>query len=203
MFQYTLAGSHVNLGHVLRDTGRIEASLDHYRQAIELLQPLWERKYDNPSVPLFLRNAHWGRAEALQRLQRHAETLTDLDRALELDAKKEIRTLPAIRVISLIRVAKTPEQLTQATAQTEQLLRSGGWPAARIYDFAVVYALAASRTEDATQKKAWTSQALSMFRQLLKTNAAMWKPRLESDRDLDGLRSRDDFKALLAEKPKP
>lgn len=193
----------MNLGHVLRDTGRIEASLDHYRQAIELLQPLWERKYDNPSVPLFLRNAHWGRAEALQRLQRHAETLTDLDRALELDAKKEIRTLPAIRVISLIRVAKTPEQLTQATAQTEQLLRSGGWPAARIYDFAVVYALAASRTEDATQKKAWTSQALSMFRQLLKTNAAMWKPRLESDRDLDGLRSRDDFKALLAEKPKP
>src|SRR5439155_909917 len=69
----------------VRDRGEPAAALDWYAKAIATLEPAHQADPRLVTARQFLRNCHSGRAEALVRLDRPAEALTDWDGALALD----------------------------------------------------------------------------------------------------------------------
>jgi eukaryotic-like serine/threonine-protein kinase len=88
-YAVTLGASYVNLSHLLKDSRRAHASLDGYTKAIAVLSAVLAKEPSLTSARLFLRNAHWGRAEALQELGRHPEAVKDWDRVIETNDEKQ------------------------------------------------------------------------------------------------------------------
>ena len=58
---------------------------DWFARAIEALQAVVHKEPGQSQFQQYLRDAHWGRAETLADLARHAEAVRDWDRALALD----------------------------------------------------------------------------------------------------------------------
>jgi eukaryotic-like serine/threonine-protein kinase len=87
-YAITLGANYVNCSHLLRDTGRPDASLDGFTKAIAVLSAVLARERHLAGARLFLRNAYWGRAEALQALGRHSEAVKDWDRVIEFNDEK-------------------------------------------------------------------------------------------------------------------
>jgi serine/threonine protein kinase/tetratricopeptide (TPR) repeat protein len=81
-YQINQAATCHNLGNAVRNQGDARAALDWYARAIALLDPMPDR----PAIATeYLRNAHWDRAAALDRLGKHAEAAKDWQRAIDLD----------------------------------------------------------------------------------------------------------------------
>jgi hypothetical protein len=86
-------------------------------------------------------------------------------------------------------------QIAEAVGEVDELSKST-WSAAQWYDFACVYAIAASKLPE--KKKEHADRAIEVLRQAVRSgykDAAHMK----KDTDLYPLRDREDFKKLLAE----
>jgi tetratricopeptide (TPR) repeat protein len=197
------AGSCVNLGNVLRGQGQAEASLAWFAKAIALLEPLVQKKPDLITKRLFLRNAHWGRAQALDKLAQHAEAVKDWDRALALNAvPADERRIRRNRVQSLARTGEHAKAVTEANALAEAKDADAG----TLYDLACVCAIASAKVKGAKNPGAdasrlaeeYAARAVELLRQAV---AKGFKDieHMKKDTDLDALREREDFKKLLAE----
>jgi tetratricopeptide (TPR) repeat protein len=144
-----LAASYHNLGNVVRDQGNPKAALSEYCKAIDLLVAI---KNPSASAALFLRNAHWDRANSLGQLKRHAEAIKDWQRAIDLE------------------VGADREHLRRflAVAQMEEKLKSPGKPAGKLlYDAAGVFARAigaAISTGEAGLQEQYTKRALDLLK---------------------------------------
>ncbi len=88
-YAVSLGASYVNIGSLLEDHAQPEASLDWFGKGIATLSAVLAHDARLTTARLFARNAHWGRAEALQALGRHAEAVKDWDRAIELNDEKQ------------------------------------------------------------------------------------------------------------------
>jgi tetratricopeptide (TPR) repeat protein len=104
------ATSRVALGHLLRDDGHSEGALDWYAKAIAALEPILAKQ--NRYVPArdALRDAHWGRARALDRLGRYAEAAQDWERAANLDDRGQRAVHQLGRAISQAHVSGNHRQ---------------------------------------------------------------------------------------------
>jgi tetratricopeptide (TPR) repeat protein len=191
-----LAGTYVNLGTVLRAQGETEASLPRFAKAISLLEALVKQEPRGVEGRRFLRNAHSSRAEALAQLARHADAVADWDRALALNAtpEDEVRYRHG-RAMSLARAGEH----ARAVAEAAFLAELKGHTGQTLYDLACVCALAAADAQgDARLREQYAARAVALLRQAIAagyTDAAGMK----KDRDLDALRDRADFRAVLAE----
>jgi tetratricopeptide (TPR) repeat protein len=74
------------LGDVVRDRGRPLEALDWYAKAVAALEPVLAKEKRLVVARDELRDAHAGRAQALDRLGRHAEAVQDWERAAEWDS---------------------------------------------------------------------------------------------------------------------
>src|SRR5206468_10578373 len=63
-----------------------DLSLSWYAKAMALLDPLVQQQPRLLKGRLFLRNAHWGRAQALGNLGQYQDAVNDWDRAVALNA---------------------------------------------------------------------------------------------------------------------
>jgi tetratricopeptide (TPR) repeat protein len=79
----SLAASACNVGNILNDHGEPLNALNWYGKAIRTLRAVLEKEPREMQTREFLRNAYWGRADACNRLGRHAEALAAWDRAIE------------------------------------------------------------------------------------------------------------------------
>jgi hypothetical protein len=77
-----LGGDYCNLGNLIGGGSQPAESLTWYGKAVAALRPVLAREPRLATARLFLRNAHWGRAMVLQRLQRFAEAAADWQQAL-------------------------------------------------------------------------------------------------------------------------
>jgi eukaryotic-like serine/threonine-protein kinase len=201
-YRQDLAGSYVNYGTALRDQGQAEASLAWFAKAIALVEPLVRQEPRLVTERLFLRNAHWGQAEALDRLGRHADALKDWDRALALNAvAAHTFLLRLARARSLARAG----QHARAVAEANVLAEAKGVTGKPLYDLACVCALASAAVQDdATLRDQYAARAVALLRQAI---AKGYKniEQLKKDEDLKALRPREDFQKLLqeVEKAKP
>jgi tetratricopeptide (TPR) repeat protein len=189
-YAVNLAGSGVNLGHLVRDGGDPAASLAWYSKAVDVLAPLLAREPGQTTARLFLRNAHAGRAEALDRLNRPADAAYDWDRAVEFTQPPERATFRAARARERAQVG----QVAVAVAEVAELMNSTEWSAGQLYDLACVHALAAGKGP--TNREECAQRAVGVLRDAMKKgyrDAAQ----IKADPDLSALRSRPDFQQLL------
>jgi serine/threonine-protein kinase len=197
-----LGGGYGNYGNLLRERGEAAASLDWYAKACAALRPVLAQEPRLATARFFLRNAHWGRALALDRLGRHAEATADWAQALALnDEKSRDGWFRLRRSLSLARAG----QHAQATAEVEELLWPGTADGDTLYDAACVYALAAAQAAkeaaphtSSLRAEQYARRAVTLLRQAVQKgykNIA----RLKTDADFDSLRPRADFQQLVRE----
>jgi tetratricopeptide (TPR) repeat protein len=201
------AMNQINLGYVASDTGRHQDALDSYSQAILILKPL-HQKSKRSYTRQFLCLAYEGRAEALTRLGKPDEAMAEWEQALPLAEKQNRDALRSGRAVTLAHLGQTERALKEV-----QGLK--GTPAdpedGTLYQSACVYSLASAavrndprrpRLERDQSAESYAARAVALLEQT-RTTAFFKVPinmeRLKKDKDLDPIRSRDDFKKLLRE----
>ena len=129
------------------------------------------------------------RAMAHNQLSNYSEAIRDWDRAIELCSSKERPGFRASRAISQLHLGLTDESVAIIKEVTRSDLASHQW-----YSCACFYALASSKISD--RKDEFAEQAMVCLR---KAVSAGWNNavHMRKDHDLDALRERDDFKALI------
>jgi serine/threonine-protein kinase len=197
-----LGGGYGNLGNLVRDRGEAAASLDWYAKACAALRPVLAQEPRLVTARLFLRNVHWGRARALDRLGRHPEAVADWEQAIALnDDKPHEGGFRLQRSLSLALAG----QHVEATAAVEKLLQPGNADNSTLYDAACVYTLAAAQAAKAAPPHTSSLRAEQYARRAVRLlHQAVLKgykdlAHLKKDADLDALRQRPDFQQLLAE----
>jgi serine/threonine protein kinase/tetratricopeptide (TPR) repeat protein len=194
-YHLDLAGSYVNFGNLLRDHEQAEVSLDWYAKAIARLVPLVQQEPRLVTERLYLRNAHWGRAQALDKLARHAEAVKDWDRALALNSLAVDKPrLRCGRALSLAYAGEHGKAVIEANALAEAKDITG----ATLYDLGCVCALAAAVKDNRKRQEEYAARAVAMLR-LAVGRGYNDAAHMKEDKDLDALRDREDFKKLLAE----
>jgi tetratricopeptide (TPR) repeat protein len=196
-----LAGSYLSLGKFVRDRGEPAAALNWYAKAIATVGPV--HGADPRFVPArqVLRNSHWGRALALDRLGRPVEALADWERALELDDGSARTTLRLGRARTLTRAGDA----AKALAAADELAAAADLTAAQLYDRACVYALAAGGKLPPADAARAAARAVALMRQAV-AQGYRAIPKLLADADLAALRCRADYAELLwdlADRPVP
>jgi predicted Zn-dependent protease len=146
-----------------------------------------------------LRKAQWGRAEALEKLSRHAEAVRDWDRAIE---REEGPNLPQFRLMRALALARGGDPGTAVT-ELKDLAEAKNATPLTLYNLACGYALVSAVVKDEPARAAaYAARAVEL---LARANAAGYfkdaanVEHLKKNRDLNSLRSREDFRKLLAE----
>jgi len=188
-YRHDLAMSAINFGALLRDRGQAEASLEWYTKAITLLEPVLRREPRLVTERKYLRDAHWGRAEAQDTLGRSSDAVKDWDRALELGpAPEQQQVARRKRALALARAGDHAKVLAAAKDL------DGG----TLYDIASITALAALHVgNDAKLQDEHAARAIELLRRAVAagyTDVAQ----LKRDKNLDALRNRDDWPKLVA-----
>ena len=198
--QVDLGGSYGNFGALVLGEGKPADSLRWFDLAIRTLTPVYEKESRDVKARRWLRNSHQNRACAYDDLKRHAEALEDWDRAVKLSPGTEQPSLRVLRATSRLQAG----QVAEAVAEVAQMASRPGvdipgspaWTAGQWYDFACVYAVASSKTTD--KQREYADRAMSLLQQAVQ-NGYGDSAQLAKDSDLDSLRTRQDFKQLLAD----
>ena len=144
------------------------------------------------------RDAHQFRALDYSDLERHAEAAEDWGRAAELAAEPQRVIFRSLRIYHLVRAGRAGA----ATREADDLDMRGNVTA--LCNTASAYAVAArrgDRPDGPGIEEHYARRAVELLRQA----AAAGRPnplRLAEDDDLDALRGRSDFRAVLAEMAK-
>jgi len=188
----------IALGNIQRISGRPEQALAWYTQSIETLEvvvPQWKDK-GNPQGPRQgLRSAYWGRAQVLDGLKRHAQAGKDWDKLVKLSSGPEVPPARVDRATSRARGGDWKLALQEA-----EELASLDHPLI-LYNVACIFALAADRQQegrDLLSKEDCARWAMTLLQQAV-ANGYKDVEHVKHDDDLKALRSRDDFKKLLAD----
>ena len=88
-YQVDLGGSYCNLGRLVSNSGQPGESLEWFEKAIRTLTAVYEQDRRSVAARQFLRNSHWNRAMAYDRLRKFAEAIKDWDKAIELSPRAE------------------------------------------------------------------------------------------------------------------
>jgi tetratricopeptide (TPR) repeat protein/tRNA A-37 threonylcarbamoyl transferase component Bud32 len=194
-YQIELGGSCCNFAHLLRDGSKPADSLPWYNRAIRTLNPVHERTPDDVTARLFLRNSYYGRALALDRMKQHDRAISDWTWAIKLSAPQVQPSMRLLRANSRVRAG----QVAEAIAEVAEVRKSSTMTADDWYALARIYAVASSK--DADSKKEHADQAMRMLRYAVQAGYKDVQ-HVEEDKDLDGLREREDFKKLMQARAK-
>jgi hypothetical protein len=136
-------------------------------------------------------------------LNRHIESVREWDRAIELDEGSMRNDFPLLRAGCL---AQTGEP-SRAVAEVNALTEGKDVPGRTLYDAACVCALAAASVkDDATFSEQYAGRAVALLHQAQKAGYLKQPANVahrKKDSDLQALRARPDYQALLKELESP
>jgi serine/threonine protein kinase len=178
-YRIELGGGYCNLGNLVGDNGRSNESVAWFDKAVATLGPVHRAQSGDGKAKQFLRNSHVGRALCHEHLQKSAEAAKDWDRAVELSAPAEQLTFRIRRAVTRMGAG----QVAEAVAEVAELTRSSFWPAHVWF----------------ADKKAEYADRAMVFLEKAVMEGYKDISHMKKDTDLDGLRSRDDFKKLMAD----
>jgi tetratricopeptide (TPR) repeat protein/tRNA A-37 threonylcarbamoyl transferase component Bud32 len=192
LYQIELAGSQGTMGNLLRDRGQPEGALDWYAKSLDRLEQVLTADARLLQARLFACSIYRNRAVALGQLARHEEALGDYNRSIDLDDGQRRTGLSMERAMTLSRLKKH----SQALAEVDALVAKPDANEQALYSAACIYAVA-STTADADTEN-YAARAVDLLRRAVE-NGYKDAAQLQKDKDIDALRSRDDFKKLLGE----
>src|SRR5207237_1401836 len=138
---------------------------------------------------------HEGTARSLSRLSKYAEALHAWDRAIQLASGSLQDGFRIGRAVTLARMHE-PEK---ATAEVEPLLQQAD-SATTIYNAACVFALAAATPGlESGRASQYAARAVELLRKAVEKGYQNPEG-IKTDKDLDSLRDRADFKQLLMQR---
>jgi tetratricopeptide (TPR) repeat protein len=181
-----------NLGLAAYDADRVPEALTWFDQAVQKLSAVHQAHPTDPTAKRLLRNSIWARAGTFTKLNRHTESVSDWDMVISLSRPDERPEFQASRALALAKTGRIAEALAVLT----ELHSQQKWDGDQLYDFAVVYSIAAKMTAEKSVE--YTETAVQFIDQAVK---AGFKDvvRMKSDDDLHSLRDRDDFKKLVTD----
>jgi tetratricopeptide (TPR) repeat protein len=201
-----LGGIYADLGELAKDGNRPAAAEPWYGKAVAVLDPLLGQTSVEAQAREYLYQTHLGRAQLLTALGRHAEAFKDYDRSLAVYPGKDRTALVLGRAAARARLGDH----ARATAEAAEAAPKSAGPDT-LYDLACVHSLASAAArkdaklpphEQERLAERYAADAVGYLRKARAVNAFA-RPAvaeaLAKDADLDPLRLRPDFKALLAE----
>jgi len=206
MHKVELAGSYSNLAMEIRRRSPEEA-LEWEARAISILESVLKDNPQYAEARMTLFNGLMGRAYALRRLGRHEDAADDWRRAIEISEDDPHISMRLYRPLVLVFL----KEHAQATAGIETLLAEGHDHGPNLTLFAEVYSLgsAAVATDErvpADQREKLADQygrrAVELLRRARAADHFREPSRLadlNEQKNLDAIRSRPDFQALIAE----
>jgi tetratricopeptide (TPR) repeat protein len=191
-YRVDLGGGYCNFGILVRNSGQPGESLEWLEKAIRTLTAVYEQDRRSVAAREFLRNSHWGRAMAYDRLRKFTEEIKDWDRAIELSPIAEQPGLRATRAATRLQAG----QVAEAVAEVDELMKIAPGDAGSWYNFACFYAIASGKSAD--KKQEYADRAMELLQKSVK---AGWSDaaHMAKDTDLDAVRGRADFKKLVDE----
>jgi tetratricopeptide (TPR) repeat protein len=194
-YRIELAHGQTNFGELLRTNNQLEQALPWYTRAMATLEEVLRQVKVDVKAQQILRNAHGGRARALDALKRHAEAVKAWDKAVELSPESDRPGFRMQRAISLVRAG----QLDAAIQEAEELAKIPH--PGILYNAACVFALAADRKDESAarvSKEDCAKRAVALLQQAI-AKGFKNAEHMKKDDDLKALREREDFKKLLSE----
>ena len=133
-YRVDLGGSYCNFGILVRNSGQPGESLEWFEKAIRTLTPVYEEERQLGMARDFLRNSHFSRAMAYDRLRKFPEAIKDWDKAIELSPMAEQSSFRAARATSRVQAG----QVAEAVAEVAELTKNPTWNSVRcrLRDFA-------------------------------------------------------------------
>jgi tetratricopeptide (TPR) repeat protein len=192
VYRVRLAGNSCNLGNLVRSGPAPPDSLSWYEKAIAAIEPVVKNPAASEMARLYARNSFWGRAEAYTLLGKRAEAAKDWDRVVEFCPPQQQPFFRAGRATARLAAGRVAD----AVAEVAELTKLQGWGAVQLYNFACVYAAASTKLPD--PMRALANRAVELLASAV-TAGYTDVARLKADADLDALRTRADFQALVAE----
>jgi serine/threonine protein kinase len=187
-----LGGTYSNLGGLLKDQRRVSDSLEWYDKSARILEPIMAREGRHDVVRRTLRRTYSGRAQALDRLGRHAEAARDWDRAIVHDDGSRRGLFESRRALS-------QGDHARAVALAREQSQAKGVKSGTLYDCARTCALAATAAkEDAGLRERYAGYAIELLRQAVAAGySGAPRPGPWTDEAFDSLRGREEFQQLL------
>jgi tetratricopeptide (TPR) repeat protein len=193
VYAIELAGTYTNLGRLMGDSGQLEQSLPWLTKSIEVLDAAFRQDPRLAKARESLLVAHWARAMTLSGLERFPQAADDWGRAIELDDGRYFTALRLKRASTLLNL----KDHARATADAQAVAASSKATGQDLCDAACIYALSARLArEDGPLAESYAGNALRLLQQAV-TKGYKDLTRVKTDSDLDALRSRPDFQALL------
>jgi serine/threonine protein kinase len=181
----------VYFGRLFHERGDPAAGLPWFARAVDTLQ---ESEAKNPGLAdarQYRIEAHADRAEALDRLGRHAEALPDWDRAIELAGPGRDGIYRSFRMLS----AGKPRE---AAAIADDAAGHANTSGESLYQLARVFARTSAACKGQPEEEPYASRAVKLLRESATHDhdPSGW---MQHDSALAGLRPRPDFQKLVAE----
>ena len=196
-----------NLGRLAGEAGRADDAIDWLSKGIALAEGVRSREPQHIWAITLLFDVYSCRGKGLEQLGRLAEALSDYDRALELprDADQGVQTR-LYRAAVLARLRRHDQAIEVADALAGDRLD----PGSTRYNCACVYSFAATAAQGdtglppptrAARAEKYAAQAVVLLKRAHAVgffqDASAAPPASKSDPDLNPLRARADFQALL------
>ena len=192
-YQIDLGAANCNIGIRLSDNGSPAESLPYFEKAIALLQAVLSRDSRIITARQFLANGYGSMGKALNELQRPSEAIAAFDKAMEwVDEPRK----PIFDFMKAQAVAKT--QPEKAVSLVEAYLKPETVDPSVCYNAACFYAILSTMTTEKSDQDRYVQRALQLLTQA-REKGYFTPPQvahLESDKDFNSLRSREDFQAF-------
>jgi tetratricopeptide (TPR) repeat protein len=196
-YEVNLAATYGSMGSLQLAQQKLDAAIDWYDKALSKLAPALSSE---PRLATAQRHAgliYANRALALGELGRHAEGLKDLDQALALD---DVENRVALR----LRRAEAMSHLQmhgEATAAAEAVVAEiPDLSADLLQGAAGVYAICAAQVrKDPPLSERYAARSVALLGRAFEKDYRAVAEDVAKDKDLDVLRSREDFQKLLKE----
>ncbi len=198
-YQVSLGADYCNCGLAATNSGKPKEGLIWLDKAIKTLSTVYQRDPAQVDAQTFLRDSHLNRAQTLELLMKYSDAIKDWDLAIELGTPPQKQKSRISRTLTLYLDGQYANAVVEIEALTaldrtnpaQSQLGAGDW-----YNFACIYSIASIKVAD--KQKEYGDQAIAMLRQSVKAGFQSI-PQIAKDTDLNPLRDREDFKALLAE----
>jgi tetratricopeptide (TPR) repeat protein len=194
-YSATLGGTYGMLGRLRLNRGQLQPALVSFGNAVLVLNPLIVREPRDPDLRVSLRQGHWGSALCLTQLGQHSEALAHWDHAIEFEAGAHRDTLWLLRAMTRARL----KDHAKAAFETETQPKDRDVRAGILCNAACVYALSANACQsDMNLASDYQARGVQMLRRAVAKGYGDLEF-LKKDAALAPLRSRPDFKQLVAE----
>jgi tetratricopeptide (TPR) repeat protein len=195
-YRLGLANDQVNLGNLLLAAGQSSTALEWFDRGIDNVQAASAKDLRKDLARQTLQKAYWGRANVRNALGRHAEAVSDWDRAIDFATGPQRAMMRVQRALSLARAGDAE----RATAAADELARTPAEQGGSVYDAARIFSVLSGTLAGAEQKEPHARRAIELLTQA-RDQGFFQEPAkrdlLQKDHDLDPLRSREGFQKLL------